>query len=60
MNANSFKENGRLWKISDTVDETYSTYYYKGSATTIEAKKGFDAGKTTGITAINYTNKNSA
>ena len=49
----------RLWKISDTVDATYSTYYV-GSETTIEAKKGFDAGTTTGITAINYTNNGSA
>ena len=47
-----------LWKISDTVDATYSTYYV-GSETTINTTKGFDAGKTTGITAINYTNKNS-
>ncbi|MDD7506960.1 MAG: type II secretion system protein [Clostridiales bacterium] len=46
----------RLWKISDTVDETYSTYYYKGSATTINTSKGFDAGTTTGITEIKYVN----
>lgn len=51
LNANDY----RLWKISDTVDETYSTYY-TGSATTINTSKGFDAGTTTGITAINYTN----
>ena len=44
-----------LWKISNTVDDTYSTYY-TGSATTINTSKGFDAGTTTGITAINYTN----
>ena len=51
LNANDY----RLWKISDTVDETYSTYY-TGSATTINTSKGFDAGTTTGITVINYTN----
>ncbi|MCI7095336.1 MAG: type II secretion system GspH family protein [Clostridiales bacterium] len=45
----------RLWKISDTVDETYSTYYV-GSAATIETTKGFDAGTTTGITEIKYVN----
>ena len=51
LNANDY----RLWKISNTVDDTYSTYY-TGSATTINTSKGFDAGTTTGITAINYTN----
>ena len=45
----------RLWKISDTVDATYSTYYV-GSATTINTTKGFDAGTTPGITEIKYEN----
>ena len=55
LNANDY----RLWKISDTVDAIYSTYYVgsAGSATTINTTKGFDAGKTTGITAINYKNE---
>ena len=52
-----------LWKISKTVDPTYSTYY-TGDATTFTGEnaitKGFDAGTTTGITAINYTNNGSA
>ena len=42
-----------LWKISNTVDDTYSTYY-TGSETTINTSKGFDAGTTKGITAIEY------
>ena len=46
----------RLWKISDEVDAIYSTYYYKGSATTINTTKGFDAGTTPGITEIKYVN----
>ena len=45
----------KLWKISDTVDATYSTYYV-GSATTINTTKGFDAGTTPGITEIKYEN----
>ena len=45
----------RLWTISDTVDETYSTYY-TGSETTINTSKGFDAGTTRDITAIEYKN----
>ena len=48
-----------LWKISDTVDPTYSTYY-TGKATTFTGEnaitKGFDAGTTKGITAIEYEN----
>ena len=48
-----------LWKISDTVDPTYSTYY-TGKATTFAGEnaitKGFDAGTTKGITAIEYEN----
>ncbi len=45
-----------LWKISDAVDEIYSTYY-TGKETRINTSKGFDAGTTTGITEINYTNR---
>ena len=48
-----------LWKISKTVDPTYSTYY-TGDATTFTGEnaitKGFDAGTTKGITAIEYEN----
>ena len=48
-----------LWKISKTVDPTYSTYY-TGDATTFTGEnaitKGFDAGTTKGITAIEYKN----
>ncbi len=48
-----------LWKISKTVDPTYSTYY-TGDATTFIGEnaitKGFDAGTTKGITAIEYKN----
>ena len=55
LNANDY----RLWKISNTVDATYSTYYV-GNATTINTTKGFDAGKTIGITEINYRNEVSA
>ena len=48
-----------LWKISDAVDEIYSTYY-TGNATTINTTKGFDAGTTKGITAIEYKNTDTA
>ena len=48
----------RLWKISKTVDDNYSTYYI-GEETTINTSKGFDAGTNTNITAINYTNSGS-
>ena len=49
----------RLWIISDTVDETFSTYY-TGNATTINTSKGFDAGNCTTIETINYTNSTAA
>ena len=49
----------RLWVISDTVSDTYSTYY-TGNATTINTKKGFDVGTTTSVTAINYTGDTTA
>ncbi len=49
----------RLWVISDVIDSNYSTYY-TGTETTISTDKGFDAGKTTGITTINYTNNGAA
>ena len=43
----------RLWVISDTVDETYSTYY-TGTESSITTDKGFDAGVSS-VTSINYT-----
>ena len=45
----------RLWVISDTVSDTYSTYYI-GNATVINTSKGFDAGTCSTISNINYTN----
>jgi prepilin-type N-terminal cleavage/methylation domain-containing protein len=47
--------NVNLWKISKSVDQTYSTYY-TGAPTTINTSKGFDCGDVEGITAVNYTN----
>ena len=44
-----------FWVISDTVNETFSTYY-TGTGETINTSKGFDAGSTTSVKTINYTN----
>ena len=55
LNADDY----RLWIISDTVSDTYSTYY-TGNAATINTKKGFDAGTTTTVTSVNYTGDTSA
>ena len=53
--ADSYK----LWIISDTVNPVYSTYY-TGTATTINTSKGFDAGTSTTVGTINYTNAGAA
>lgn len=45
----------QLWKISNTVDAKYSTYY-TGTETTVNTAKGFDAGENKTLTAINYAN----
>ena len=49
----------RLWIISDTVSDTYSTYY-TGNGTTINTSKGFDVGFNKTVTSINYTNNGAA
>ncbi len=43
----------RLWKISNAVDGTYSTYY-TGTNREIETDKGFDVGESNGIVNITY------
>ncbi len=48
------KNDYRLWVISNTVDLVYSTYY-TGNDATIETSKGFDSGKSTTVTTINYS-----
>ena len=48
-----------LWKISNTVDAKYSTYY-TGNETTINTSKGFDAGENATINTINYANSGAA
>ncbi|MGN1067249.1 MAG: type II secretion system protein [Candidatus Fimimonas sp.] len=50
--ANSYK----LWIISDTIDDVYSTYYI-GNDTVIATSKGFDAGKKEDITSVTYNNE---
>ena len=48
-------EDYQMWMISDTVDVPFSVYY-TGTATEIVTSKGFDAGTSTGITSVKYTN----
>ena len=49
----------KYWTVSSTVSATYSTYY-TGTESTISTTKGFDAGTTTSVTSVTYTNSGSA